>query len=295
MGVDFAKVKLIPIASVVARYKVETKRRSNTELIGQCPLPSHPIDSKHEWTLAISTEIGKAYCHNTRCREASNKPKGLDAIDFVCMMENVTNVVAAKRLTEMFAVDGNSHQPSKPLSSEKVEEGNKPLAFQLKHLEPDHPAIRERGLSLETIMEFGVGVQYGKGSMQNRICFPLHENGILIGYCGRTILPVTPENPKWRLPAGLHRTFLYGLEKCDPSKPLTLVESCWAVLHLFQHNVQSAALLGCCLTESQKLLLQPYAEIRICMDNDEAGRAAAQKIYERLKANHRVTKAFLKD
>jgi hypothetical protein len=296
MRVDFAQVRLIPFLSVLSTYKVEVRKRSNTEFVAQCPLPSHPADSKHEWTLAISTEKNKAYCHNTRCREAGNKPKGLDSIDFVCMVENTTALEAAKRLSELFALskggEGGAANGSIAPKAESAT-GNQPLAFALRKLDPDHPFIRERGISLETAMEFGIGFQ-ASGSMANRICFPLMERGALIGYAGRTIDAVGTDNPKWKLPMGLVKSFLYGLEKCDPGKPLYLVESPWACLWLFQHGAQAAALLGSSMTEAQENLLAPYADIRIAMDNDDAGRSAADKIYERLKANHRVTKAFLR-
>lgn len=296
--VDFAQVRTIPIASVLSHYRVETRKRSNTELVAQCPLPSHPSDSKHEWTLAISTEIEKAYCHNTRCRQASNKPKGLDSIDFVAMMENLTPLDAAKRLAERFSVgdyvttsENESRQklstntpPSKPLS-------NSPLAFELKHLDPTHPYITTRGITKETAMAFGIGFHAGKGSMTNRICFPLIEAEQLVGYCGRSI---DDSEPRWKLPNGLIKSFLYGLERCDPSKPLYLVEGCWAVLFLAQHQTQAAAMLGSSLTEAQEALLEPYAEIRVALDFDDAGKAAAEKIVERLRPNHKVSKALLR-
>ena len=92
----------------------------------------------------------------------------------------------------------------------------------------------------------------------------------------------------------MQRTFLYGLERCDPSKPLTLAESCWGTLWLFQQGVQAAALIGNSLTEAQERLLEPYAEIRIALDNDNAGREASAKIAERLRKNHKVSIANLK-
>lgn len=289
MTVDFNEVRKIPIASVLAHLKIQFRKRSDTELVAQCPFPSH-TSKKHEWTLAISTEKMKFFCHSETCRAASNKPKGGDVIDFIQLVENLPNALdAAKRLAEMFCLNGKTPQEN-PLTPSKP---NPPLAFELKNLDPSHPYIRERGITIETAKEFGVGFQ-SKGSMANRICFALHEAANLIGYAGRTTLDVSPENPKWRLPNGLHRTFLYGLEKCDPSKPLILAESCWAVLFFHQHQHHCAALLGSSLTPEQEMLLEPFAEIRIALDDDLAGRTAAQKIYERLKPNHRVTKAFLK-
>jgi Toprim-like len=289
--VDFSKVRLIPISSILALYKVETRKRSNTELVANCPFPSHAQSSKeHKWTLAISLEKNRWYCHSDTCRAAGNKPKGGDVIDVVAMMENLTPLDAAKKLSELFCV-GNGH----PAPKVEASEVNKPLAFELKGLDPDHPFIRERGISIETAMDFGVGFFPGKGSMANRVCFPLFENGALIGYAGRTVLPVSEENPKWRLPAGIHRTFLYGLEKCDPAKPLALLESPWGVLHLYQHHVQAAALIGTSLTDAQEKLLEPYADIRICMDNDTAGRDAAAKIADRLKGKHKISRAYLRE
>jgi DNA primase len=92
---------------------------------------------------------------------------------------------------------------------------------------------------------------------------------------------------------GLHRTFLYGLERCDPSKPLLLTESCWGPLWFRQNGLEAAALMGNSLTEAQEHLLEPYAEIRICLDNDDKGREASLKIAARLKDKHEVHRAFL--
>jgi DNA primase len=301
MRVEFTEVRKIPIASVLSFYKVETRKRSNTELVANCPFPSHAQSNKeHKWTLAISLEKNKGYCHSDTCRAASNKPKGFDCIDVVAMMENLTPLDAAKKLAELFAVP--TSKPSSIVNQLSTEAAkivnpvvwNKPLSFELKKLDPDHPFIRERGISLETAVEFGIGVQE-KGSMADRVCFPLYENGSLIGYAGRTVLEVSETNPKWKLPNGLMKTFLYGLEKCDPAKPLILCESPWCVLWMFQHHYQAAALLGSSMTQEQERLLEPYAEIRICMDDDSAGREASEKIAARLKTSHKVTKAFLKD
>jgi len=70
----------------------------------------------------------------------------------------------------------------------------------------------------------------GKGSMAGRIVFVLQESGHLIGYAGRTPLPVSDANPKWLFGKGLRKTFLYALERCDPAKPIILCESLWGPL-----------------------------------------------------------------
>jgi DNA primase len=171
---------------------------------------------------------------------------------------------------------------------------NKPLAFELKGIDPTHPMIAYRQISVETATKFGVGFFSGKGSMANRIVFPLYENSVLVGYAGRLVSEPTPDNPKWKLPAGLVKSFLYGLEKCEASKLLFVVESCWAVLFLHEKGLQAASLLGSSMSEAQERCLDPFGEIVVCMDDDDAGKEAAKRIVERLKPKHKVHKAHLK-
>lgn len=298
MRVDFADIRKIPIAAVLSQYKVETRKRSNTELVANCPFPSHAQSSKeHKWTLAISLEKNRWYCHSDTCRAASNKPKGGDAIDVVAMLDNLTPLDAAKKLAELFALSTSKRSSIvNQLSTEEAKivnppVWNKPLAFELKKLDPDHPFISERGISLETAVEFGIGVQE-KGSMANRVCFPLHENGSIVGYAGRAL---GDEQPKWKLPQGLFKTFLFGLERCDPSKPLIVCESFWAVLWFFQNQRQAASLMGSSMTTEQERCLEPFSTIIIAMDNDFPGREAAAKLAERLRPTHKVILAFLKE
>lgn len=298
MSYNIPQLKRIPIASILKMRGIAVFKRSDTEMVCDCPLSSHTeTDHKNKQSFSMglnSKGEWKWLCHSTKCQQVGNH-RGGDGFDLVARLDNLTNKEAIKRLAEMFAcgkldevvtngVNGDTHPPSKPLT-------NPPLAFELKKLDPDHPYIRERGISLETAVEYKIGFHAGKGSMANRVCFPLHENGALIGYAGRTVFE---EEPTWKFPAGLHKTFLYGLEKCRPEKVLHLVESCWGVLWLNQQGVQAAALMGSSLTEAQEALLEPFAEIRVCMDNDEAGRTASQKIVERLRVRHKVSKAFLK-
>ena len=94
--------------------------------------------------------------------------------------------------------------------------GNKPLTFQLKDINPEHEEIQRRNITVETARSFGVGFFPGKGSMAGRVVFPLMENGVLVGYGGRS---VDGSEPRWKFPAGFVKSFLYGLERCAPDKP----------------------------------------------------------------------------
>jgi hypothetical protein len=173
-----------------------------------------------------------------------------------------------------------------------TETGNEPLGFALKDVNPAHPIIRGRGISVETARLFGIGFFPGKGSMAGRVVFPLYEKGELIGYAGRTTLPVSDTNAKWLIGKGLKKTFLYGLERCDPAKPLILVESFWGPPFFYEKGLQ-ASLMGSELTEAQQRCLYPFPVITIALDDDPTGIEKAACIRERLKGDHKVLKARL--
>jgi DNA primase len=131
--------------------------------------------------------------------------------------------------------------------------------------------------------------------MHERVIFPLHENGVLVGYCGRTVLPVTQENPKWRLGKGTSKTMCFGIEKCDPTKQLVLLESPWEVLLARQMGRDAVALLGTVMSEGQEKQLEPFGTIWVMMDDDEAGKRASAEVCARLEKRHRIIRSFLKD
>ena len=302
---DFKAIKgRVAIANVLARYQVNLVRVNQTSLKGNCPLPTHSSESKN--TFFVNEAKSVWYCHSDSCKKNGQRAGG-NVIDFVAVMEQCSAYAAAKRIEEMFPASGNPaiHNPANDAGRayQQIEAGNpadtptgtgnKPLAFVLKDVNPSHPMIQERGISVETAKLFGVGLFPGKGSMAGRIVFPLHEDGSVIGYAGRTTLPVSDANPKWLFGKGLKKSFLYGLERCDPAKPLILCESLWGPLWFYEHGLQAASLMGSEMTEEQERCLDPYPTITVALDNDAAGIEKAAHICGRLKAKHRVLKARL--
>jgi DNA primase len=304
--VDFKAIKArVAITDVLARYQVSLVRVNQASLKGNCPLPSHSSGSKN--TFFVNEAKSVWYCHSDSCKKNGNRAGG-NVIDFVSLMEQCSAYAAAKRIDELFpagnghATNGISGQVAGATNASRESEvadaasasgHNKPLAFTLKDVNPSHPMIQERGISVATAGRFGVGFFPGKGSMAGRIVFPLHEDGTLVGYAGRTTLPVSDANPKWLFGKGLRKTFLYGLDRCDPAKSLILCESLWAPLWFHEHGLQAASLMGSEMTEEQERCLDPYPVITVALDNDAAGIEKAARICGRLKAKHRVLKARL--
>jgi DNA primase len=299
--IDFAKLKAnVPIGAVLGHYGVQTKRRNDTYLVAKCPLPAHS-SAESKSSFSVNTEKNLWTCHSDSCKKGSGM-RGGDVIDLVCLMEGYRSPMdGAKRLADLFPQHGvepvNDGPSAVPVPSAPtappVPVQNKPLGFALKDVNPEHPVIQARGISVETAGIYGAGFFPGKGSMAGRIVFPLFENGALVGYAGRTVGEVSQENPKWKLPAGLVKSFVYGLERCDPTKLLILTESFWAPLWFYQRGAQAASLMGTDLTEQQEKALTPFGAICIAFDRDEKGREATERIASRLRGKHKITKATL--
>lgn len=296
--IDFREIKLVPIASVLRHYEIDVRRQGEFIVASCCPLPTHT--SQEPDTFKVSVKENWWTCFSQSCRKALGKNGG-DVIDFVRLKEGLKPLDAAKKLAELFCVKGPSGGLLKHSEETAIKAigatptPNRPLAFELQGIEPENPMIRLRGISVETAKKWGAGLFPGKGSMRDRIVFPLFENGALIGYAGRTVLEAGADNPKWKLGKGLKKTFLYGLERCDPAKPVIIVESPWAVLWFDERGQQAAALLGSEMTEEQERQLEPYPTLIIALDNDEKGREAAVKIINRLKGKHKVIRSFLQE
>lgn len=275
-------IRSIPLEQVLSHYGVELIG-SGIQLKAECPLPSHK-SKEHPNTLAVNLEKQKFMCHSTHCNA-----KG-DAVDFVRSMEGLDFAGACKRLRELFP------QPS-PVKHEPKPETNKPLGFRLKDVNPEHPMIQSRGISVETAAKYGIGYFPGAGSMKGRIVFELREAGEVVGYAGRLVNGVVidgqPKEPKWLLPKGLVK-FCYGLEFCSPGKLLIVGESFWLPPWLHEKGWQACSLMGHELTPRMEKELEPYRELVVAMDSDSVGWEAREKLAARLKANgHKVIKSSL--
>jgi hypothetical protein len=84
----------------------------------------------------------------------------------------------------------------------------------------------------------------------------------------------------------VRKSFVYGLEHCDPHKPLVLTVSFWAPLFFHEKGIQAAGLMGTEMTPEQERCLEPFKIIWIAFDADQKGIEATSRIADRLKRNH---------
>ena len=178
-------------------------------------------------------------------------------------------------------------------------------------LDLDHRYYIDRGFSKDILDKYDVGYCSAAGKeMQNRIVVPVydHDYKYMIGCTGRTILPVCntckhyhskddncPDkkmlflHSKWRHSKGLKtQNYLYNIwfakKYIRETYTVIIVESpgnVWRLEEAGIHN--SVAIFGSSLSDRQKMILDASGAMNIItiMDNDEAGKKAAEKIKDK--------------
>gem|GEM_PF-2001519 len=168
--VDFKSVKTsVTMEQVLQHYGLlEQMKRSGDSLSGCCPI--HGGTNSTQFRVSISKNCWNCF---SECKSGGN------VLDFVAKKERITVHAAATKLCEWFQLPMEDHRsaapnklpkpqpPPKPTSSSPVptvveekpkpedETSNPALRFRLEHLDATHPYLAERGLSPETLMDFG--------------------------------------------------------------------------------------------------------------------------------------------
>lgn len=163
-------------------------------------------------------------------------------------------------------------------------EDNKPLAFNLRGVDPDHPYLAARGVDSRTAAYFGVGFYLGTGSMEGRIIFPVHnEDGVLVAYAGRSL---GQSELRYKFPARFRKSLvLFNLHRAvHHGKAVIVVEGFFDCLKVHQAGFPCVvALMGCSLSGRQETLLgQHFRQVTLMLDGDDAGRKAGVIIAARL-------------
>lgn len=322
--IDFKELRAQLDARAVLRlYNIQVHTKGD-QATGLCPLPTHPTrtdGSKRTPSFSINLTRGVWRCFG--CKQSGN------LIDLACCCDgldptNGTDVrKTALKLREAF----NLKQPmgdAPPQQKQQVRDApaagaiapgdgarkgsteyttsgtivvNPVLDFDLKNLDPEHPYLRERGLSQGTVKQFGLGYA-SRGMLRGRIAIPLHnERGELVGYAGRLTKDrdISQENPKYRFPSDRERGgqilafrkshLLYNLHRVGrPASVLTIVEGFFSVFWLTQADHPNVvALMGsdCSSEQGEQIVAAttPDAIIYILTDGDDAGDACAYSIF----------------
>jgi DNA primase len=310
--VDFKAVKqAVSILQILDHYHLtERFKRNGDSLTGPCPL--HNGQSPTQFRVSISKNCWHCF---SECKRGGN------ILDFVARKEGISIREAAIRISEWFglslekpvrngepkptdepkpAAEPAAKPAPRPVAEKReLESGvNKPLGFALQNLDTAHPYLAERGLTPESVAEFGLGF-CNKGSMTGRIVIPIHNaEGQLVAYAGRWPAEPAEDQPKYKLPPGFKKSLeLFNLHRAiqtDPSQPLVIVEGFFDCLKLWQAGVKRVvALMGSTLSPAQEEAIIKHTNsdslIILMLDEDDAGRVGREQALQRL-----APKAFVK-
>ena len=282
--VDFQKLKEeISMEMILEHYGfLDELKVKGDRAMGKCPL--HGGSNLNQFSVSLSKNIFQ--CFSGNCKAKGN------ILDFVATKEGISIREAGLKIQDWFSV--KAEVPKKSLKQNEPEEQqeikeNKPLSFELKGLDPDHPYLKERGLSPETIAHFGIGLYAGKGMLKNRVVIPIHNDfGELLAYAGRVVddSRVTEENPRYKIPGTFNKELaLFNLHRVlKTGDRATLVEGFFDVMILHQLGIQNGiGLMGSFLSpEQEELIVQHFSYVTILMDGNDAGRAVQEEALNRL-------------
>ena len=300
--VDFKAVKAaITMEQVLEHYGIlDQFKRGTDSLSGACPI--HKGSNPTQFRISISKNIWNCF---SECKHGGN------VLDFIARMDDVSILAAANKAIEWFHLDpeemsvnsegeagneapksGDAPRPkpaAKPAPVQEKGEPNKPLKFRLEKLEREHPYLAERGLTLETIVDFGIGF-CAKGMMAERIAIPIHNpEGNVVAYAGRFPGEPAEDTPKYKLPQGFRKSLeLFNLDRAgkEPGS-LVIVEGFFGCMKLHQFGCRRVvALMGSTMSAAQEELIKRHtdrnSQVIVMLDEDEAGRAGREDIAVRL-------------
>jgi len=301
--IDFKAVKAaITMEQVLEHYGILDKfKRGTDSLNGPCPI--HKGSNPTQFRISVSKNIWHCF---SECKHGGN------VLDFIAKMEDVSIHAAALKAIEWFnlnpdemSASGDKEEetdepkatpipkPTARKSDVPTEKGspNAPLKFRLDKLERSHPYLtEERGLSQETIIDFGLGF-CSKGMMADRIAIPIHNaKGEVVAYAGRFPVKEPPEGtPKYKLPQGFRKSQeLFNIDRAVKQEgPLVIVEGFFDCIKVHQNGWKKVvALMGSTLSAAQEDLIREHfgrdGRVIVMLDENEAGRAGRDDIACRL-------------
>ncbi|HEV8700966.1 MAG TPA: toprim domain-containing protein [Candidatus Polarisedimenticolia bacterium] len=307
--IDFRELKAqVSIRDVLAKYGYldGLKDKGHGKLVGACPIHG----GKNPNSFHVNVEKNVFNCFS-RCG-------GGNILDLVSKVEECGVRDAGEKLAEWFALqfvrDNNkkangSRQPTESAQAspalkrvdrvprtEPSLEINPPLDHSLKTLAREHPYLKERGISKETIQTFDVGF-CTRGLMKGRVAIAIHnERNELVAYAGRAIDDtLAKEEGKWKLPYGFQKArVVWNLNRAtkNTGSGLIVVEGFFDAMKVHQAGFPNVvALMGSTMSEYQEeLLVAATDSLALMFDGDDAGYEGLRKVYGRLRR-----KLFLKE
>jgi DNA primase len=295
--IDFTELKhRVSIRDVLTRYgyvDLLTEKKPG-KLAGSCPIHG----GKNSTSFQVDTEKNIFNCFS-QCG-------GGNILDLVMKIEKCGIREAGEKLADWFelqferkkkSTDGEPPRPAQGTSESAAAHTptrvdaprtNPPLERPLRDLNPDHPYLAQRGLTIPTIKSFGIGY-CSRGLMRGRIAIPIHDDqGVLIAYAGRAVKEELGNTKgKYRLPHFKKSFVLFNLHRAKETSEggLIVCEGFIGCMKIHQSGFPGVvALMGSTLSEPQERLLLAHTDrLALMFDGDDAGNKCLREFYGRLR------------
>jgi hypothetical protein len=329
---DLARIKqTVSFPQLMSQYGFQLKSQPGNSFRGKCPLPTHTNEKDGNSFTATLKDTGWVWdCFSNSCIANRGGRKGGNILDFVMVMENEMSLFRVGcQLNEWFRLDawllnghgspipgGRREAPARtaaqrlspkvvpvevpsPAQSDTDCQENVPLGFRLQHIDFSHPYLSERGITRETAEYFGVGLFPGRSKLlAGKIVIPIWNakgEGNPVAYAGRSIDGL---EPKYVFPPGFKKSLeLFNLHRIpETADRVILLEGFFSLFRFHQAGVENVvSLMGTSASETQIRLLSGFSRVTLCLDPDEAGRAAEAAIFPILARHTHVRTIDLPD
>src|SRR5580698_4125820 len=102
MKLDFERIKEIKLIEVMGRYKIPLRFKGEYAA-ACCPLPTHKAgDSGKSFSINLAGNYWR--CFSESCNANNGGKRGGDCINFVALMDGISQLEAAKKLAAWFGI-----------------------------------------------------------------------------------------------------------------------------------------------------------------------------------------------
>ena len=249
------------------------------ELRAKCPIHK---GEHHNFSFNMDTGIWS--CWSRHCGEEVGVSR--DVFLLVMLMRGCSFSESVDFLNELMGLSSTLPHQKKEYRPKKKPNKQISEALLENFSNEPHPYLFQRGLTIETIKEFGV--RYAKeGPYKGRIIFPIrNECGKLVGISGRLI---EGEGSKYRNMMNFSSGMvLYGLDKADLSqKKVVLTEGFFDVMMARQNGIENVVgTMGSNIVKEQiELIKDRVDKVLLAYDGDEPGRNGAWRVFKRIESH----------
>ena len=250
----------VNIKQIVEYYHQPLNRNNKVS----CPLHNDKTPS-----LSVDVKNNMFNCFSAGCDFAG------DGIKFVAKLKNIDNMDAAKLICHDFNLQINFDK--KELSPKQQGIRDYIISCQKNIEKTDY--LQKRGLTIETLKQFGIG--YDK----ERDAVVIPYSSAQTYYQSRSVKDKKFFKPKTE-DAGPEPLWNGNALARKDKRPIFIVESPICAMSIMQYGGIAISLCGKSnihhLVEECKRV-KPTAPLILCLDNDDAGRAATEKLADMLR------------